>query len=387
MATNQYLPFGTAGGANVLTPSAYNGLAARLSGFTAGTAVSAQLNTVWRQSSVISAMMGEFILDYGGYDALDDGNVDTLENSFVRTLQKQPWLFAAVGGTANALTMTLSPVPTSWADLVGTPLRGIITTTNTGACTLNVNGLGAVPIVSSGANALLKGQLLAGTAVTFVYDGTNAQVSTPLAVRFATDVTVYNTAGSGTYTVPAGVTRILVEIWGGGGGGGGASNMANEYCGTGGAGGGYTRKIIDVTPGQTLAYTVGAAGTGGATGGSGTSGGTTSFGGILSATGGSPGVHGKFAVIGNITTGGVGTGGDINLIGGFGTGALPAAPNGTGVGGAGGGTPFGAPSGVQSAGPNIAGVWPGGGGGGSGGTGGAAGLAGAAGGIIIQIIN
>lgn len=304
-----------------------------------------------------------------------------------RAVQAGKVNFATIGGSANALTMALSPAPTSWNDLIGTPIRGIVSTTNTGAATLNVNGLGAKPIVASGANALLKGQLLAGTAVTFIYDGTNIQVSTPLAVRFATDVTVYNTAGSGTYTVPAGVTRILVEIWGAGGGGGGASNMANEYCGTGGAGGGYTRKIIDVTPAQTLAYAVGAAGTGGAAGASGTGGGTTSFGGILTATGGAPGVHGKFAVIGNITIGGVGTGGDINLTGGYGTGALPAAPNGTGVGGSGGGTPFGATSGVQSAGPNIAGVWPGGGGGGSGGTGGAAGGAGAAGGIIIQIIN
>ena len=131
MATNQYLPFGTAGGANVLAPAAYSGLAARLSGFTAGTAVSAQLNTVWRQSSVVSAMIGEFILDYGGFDALDDGSVDNLGTGFSRTLQKQPWLYATIGGTATALTMALTPAPASWNDLIGVPVRGIISATNT----------------------------------------------------------------------------------------------------------------------------------------------------------------------------------------------------------------------------------------------------------------
>jgi hypothetical protein len=170
MATNQYLPFGTAGGANVLTPSAYNGLAARLSGFTAGTAVSAQLNTVWRQSSVMSAMVGEFVLDYGGFDALDDGNVDNLENSFVRTLQKQPWRFAIAGGTANALTATLAPAPVALS--AGMVIALQISTDNTGAATLNVNGLGAAPIQTMLGAAIQRGDLPSGAIVQLFYTGT-----------------------------------------------------------------------------------------------------------------------------------------------------------------------------------------------------------------------
>lgn len=169
MATNQYLPFGTAGGANVLSPTDYNALPARLSGFTAGTAFSVQLNTVWRQSSVVSAMVGEFILDYGGFDALDDGSVDNLENGFVRTLQKQPWLYAAAGGTANALTVSLIPAPT--ALVTGMCIRVGITATNTDVATLNVNGLGAVSILTKFGAVISRGSLPSGTIATFIYDG------------------------------------------------------------------------------------------------------------------------------------------------------------------------------------------------------------------------
>lgn len=59
---------------------------------------------------------------------------------------------------------------------------------------------------------------------------------------------VFYIAGSGTWTVPANVTKILVEIIGAGGGG-------NVYGG--GGGGGYIMAQLDVTPGSNINYTVG----------------------------------------------------------------------------------------------------------------------------------
>lgn len=105
---------------------------------------------------------------------------------------------------------------------------------------------------------------------------------------------------SGTFTVPAGITKVKVTVVGGGGGGTTAgAGCGYWYCGTGGGGGGSTQKIVSgLTPGGTIAVTVGAAGP--AAG----SGGTSSFGAHCSATGGGPG------------TTGVGTGGHINLTGG-----------------------------------------------------------------------
>lgn len=61
---------------------------------------------------------------------------------------------------------------------------------------------------------------------------------------------------SGTFTVPAGVTEITVECWGGGGAGGGANK--NKAVGGGGAGGGYARKVITVNSSQQYTVTVGA---------------------------------------------------------------------------------------------------------------------------------
>ncbi|MFM7217362.1 MAG: hypothetical protein ACKO1U_05035, partial [Bacteroidota bacterium] len=73
---------------------------------------------------------------------------------------------------------------------------------------------------------------------------------------------------SGTYTVPAGVTSITVECWGGGGGGGGASHSGSGNSrGGGGGGGSYSRKTLTVTSGQTLTVTVGSGGAAATAGG------------------------------------------------------------------------------------------------------------------------
>ncbi|MFZ1527253.1 MAG: glycine-rich domain-containing protein [Ferruginibacter sp.] len=87
---------------------------------------------------------------------------------------------------------------------------------------------------------------------------------------------------SAVWTVPAGVTRIFVELWGGGGGGSGFG---------GGGGGGYIGAYFTVVPGNSITYTVGQGGNSGSSttanvASSGTSS-TASFGSItISALGG-----------------------------------------------------------------------------------------------------
>jgi hypothetical protein len=75
------------------------------------------------------------------------------------------------------------------------------------------------------------------------------------------NATSYN-SGSGTFTVPEGVTEIQVEGWGGGGGGG--LDTAQE---PGGGGAAYASSTFAVTPGQQINYSVGAAGNPGSAGG------------------------------------------------------------------------------------------------------------------------
>lgn len=74
--------------------------------------------------------------------------------------------------------------------------------------------------------------------------------------------TVLTFTTSGSFTVPADVTSITVEAWGGGGAGGSAvgdNSPAFRAMGGGGGGGAYVTGIIAVTPGQVINYTVAAA--------------------------------------------------------------------------------------------------------------------------------
>ncbi|MCK7588990.1 T9SS sorting signal type C domain-containing protein [Subsaxibacter sp. CAU 1640] len=80
-------------------------------------------------------------------------------------------------------------------------------------------------------------------------------------IGFAQTVTV-NTTGAGSFTVPAGVTSLNLQAWGGGGAGGG-TNSNNARGGGGGAGGTYAGLTLAVTPGQNINYFVGAGGAGG----------------------------------------------------------------------------------------------------------------------------
>lgn len=68
-----------------------------------------------------------------------------------------------------------------------------------------------------------------------------------LAVTTATSPEVITTTGAGSWTVPAGVTSVTVEAWGGGGAG---------PFGAAGGGGAYSAGVVTVTPGQVLNYFV-----------------------------------------------------------------------------------------------------------------------------------
>jgi hypothetical protein len=78
VATSDFLPFGTGAGAKVLDQADYLALAARSAGFSSGVAKSIELNKVWRQSSIMSAVLAQLIVDLSGQNAVDDGTTATL---------------------------------------------------------------------------------------------------------------------------------------------------------------------------------------------------------------------------------------------------------------------------------------------------------------------
>ncbi len=133
---------------------------------------------------------------------------------------------------------------------------------------------------------------------------------------------------SGTWTKPAGITKVKVTVVGGGGGGG-DGNGGNAPS-QGGSAGGTSIKYIDVSAISSETVTIGAAGARGI-GGVGGNGGTSSFGAHCSATGGTGGG------VSNTSTykaPGVGSGGDINLKGGVGAPGWSSQALGTCAGGA-----------------------------------------------------
>jgi hypothetical protein len=98
------------------------------------------------------------------------------------------------------------------------------------------------------------------------------------------------TLTSGTsWTVPADVTFVNVTLVGGGQGGTGAWSNNGIDSGSLGTGGSVISSTLTTTPGGSIAYGIGAGGTGGSASGDnrGGSGGSTTFTGATTATGGS----------------------------------------------------------------------------------------------------
>lgn len=211
MATNEFKAFATGAGANVITQAEYEALASLASGFSAGTARSNELNKVWRQASVMAAVLAQLIVDQTGHDALDDGTTSALLENLKSAIQglgsaqpasttvagiieiatnaehvagasgglaATPAGIAAVlqgtmmtyvvgGGSANAHTAMYAPEITALSD--GMTLRFRATAENTGAATFSPNGMAAKPILSASLSALTGGEIKAGSEVWLQY--------------------------------------------------------------------------------------------------------------------------------------------------------------------------------------------------------------------------
>lgn len=74
-------------------------------------------------------------------------------------------------GAADAYVVTLSPAPSAY--VAGLLVNAKMSATNTGACTLNVNGLGARSIKLPDGSNPLAGNIIAGGLTDLRYDGTN----------------------------------------------------------------------------------------------------------------------------------------------------------------------------------------------------------------------
>jgi len=108
-------------------------------------------------------------------DSITYGQAQSLDSAVAATAQSgsAQWL-TSVSGT-NTITGNASPAITAYA--AGQIFRFVPAGANTGAVTLQINGVGtAQSVTKNGTLPLVTGDILAGSIVTVVYDGTRFQL-------------------------------------------------------------------------------------------------------------------------------------------------------------------------------------------------------------------
>ncbi|WP_232439443.1 hypothetical protein [Burkholderia ubonensis] len=316
MATqNDFLPFATGPGANVVDQATYAALSALTTGFLSGTAQSVQLNKVWRQSSIMAAVIAQFIVAQTGQAAVDDGTTATLLANFTKAVNaasKQRVILADTG-SANSYAAA-NPVPMTVLPTVSGVVQTIsVKATNTGASTYSPDGLASRPIFGLGGAALQGGEMVANGIATLVsYAGpllnggslcwvlfecigggqqvaaaTQPQHAMQLGQAIGRLLNVRVFTSSQTYNPTPGTTSIVVEMCGGGGGSGGSvATNASQSCATSAGSHGSYAKARYTSNFSGLLVTIGSGGVAGGTSGKGGDGGTSSFGSLLTCPGG-----------------------------------------------------------------------------------------------------
>lgn len=124
-----------------------------------GTEVTALwLNMLQEEILKVSEASG-FVANAGAWDQL------------AKAIQSQRLNYAVAAGTANALVAELPIAPSNYATIRGATIRLLLAATNTDAVTLNLNGLGVLPVVFNNGSALRPGDLPIGVIELVVEDG------------------------------------------------------------------------------------------------------------------------------------------------------------------------------------------------------------------------
>jgi len=295
-----------------------------------------------------------------------------------------------LGDNTNACASTAFVIANGGGNAI-TALTGDVTATGPGsvAATIAANAVTNAKAAQAAANTM-KGNWTGSTAnvadnampsctdtggnhLNYV-SGTGITCGTSGASSTGTLVSIVTYSSTQTITIPATATQAFIRMWGGSGGSGGVSTSSSG--GTGAAG--YLEKTLTgLTPGNTLAFTRGAAGAAGAatptSGGNGTastlaSGSQTIT--TLTANGSNGSASGSSGSPSGSTSGGTATNGDLNVTGASGQDGVVIVVSGSAV------TSTGAAPGMNSFASGAYGVAIG--------TGTLAGNAGVAGGMVIM---
>ncbi len=142
------------------------------------------------------------------YDGTNFQMVSTLGN--IGISQNGSEIFGVDSSGTDAYAITLVPAPTAYT--TGMVVNFTAGTLNTGAATLNVNGLGAKSLVRNFNVALVTGDILAGQAITAIYDGTNFQMQSPVTRIIGSTNGTFSAQAAGTQTITHGLGRTPTII-------------------------------------------------------------------------------------------------------------------------------------------------------------------------------
>jgi len=91
-----------------------------------------------------------------------------------KLIQNSGWNYGVDAGAVDDYAITLTPAPTAYATGQGFVVK--VNTANTGAATLNVNGLGVKAIKKNHDQDLEDGDVEAASYISVIYDGTNFEL-------------------------------------------------------------------------------------------------------------------------------------------------------------------------------------------------------------------
>ena len=147
---------------------------------------------VW--GSLIDTNTGNPLVEGANWTLLHDlQNPATLSSEAISAV-----LYSADTGAADAYVATLSPALTAYTDGIGLSFKA--TNANTGASTIDVNGLGVITIKKNHDVDLDAGDIEAGQMVVLSYNGTDFEIVSQLGNTGVTSVTAGTGLDGGTIT-------------------------------------------------------------------------------------------------------------------------------------------------------------------------------------------
>jgi hypothetical protein len=165
MPTIDYLPVATAVGNNADSQVNFAGSGYQTLGFQTGIALPQQANKIWRQTSMMTAALANFIANTLSINVLDDGNLAALITNLTN---------AITAGAGSAPTFKTNGVNNALQSLLNLVAGTNITLANTsgGIVTVSAAGISAPAFETNGVTNVLQTllNLIAGANITLTAD-------------------------------------------------------------------------------------------------------------------------------------------------------------------------------------------------------------------------